>query len=60
MTVKTGSASDVSFGASGQYGVYDPHDRFSYLILGGDLVDPHPPDEPPHGVSPAASADGHG
>jgi hypothetical protein len=37
MTLKTGSASDVSFGASGMYGVYDPHDRFSYAILGGDL-----------------------
>ena len=37
MTVKTGSASDVGFGASAQYGVYDPHDRFNYLIAGGDL-----------------------
>jgi hypothetical protein len=37
MTVKTGSASDVSFGASGQYGTYDPHNRFSYAILGGDV-----------------------
>jgi hypothetical protein len=38
MTVKTGSAGDVSFGGSGQYGTYDPHNRFSYLILGGDLA----------------------
>ena len=37
MTVKTGSASDVSAGVSAMYGVYDPHDRFSYLIVGGDL-----------------------
>jgi hypothetical protein len=37
MTVKTGSASDLSFGASGEYGTYDPHNRFSYAILGGDL-----------------------
>jgi hypothetical protein len=38
MTVKTGGASDVSFGASGMYGTYDPHNRFSYAILGGDLA----------------------
>jgi len=37
VTVKTGSASDISAGASGMYGLYDPHDRFSYLILGADL-----------------------
>ena len=37
MTIKTGSASDLSFGASGMYGTYDPHNRFSYAILGGDI-----------------------
>jgi len=37
ITVKMGNASDMSAGASGMYGIYDPHDRFSYLILGGDL-----------------------
>ena len=37
MTVKTGRTSDVSAGASGMYGLYDAHDRFSYLILGADL-----------------------
>jgi hypothetical protein len=37
LTVKTGSASDASVGASAEYGVYDPHDRFSYLIAGADL-----------------------
>jgi hypothetical protein len=37
LTVKTGNASDVSLGASGMYGVYDAHDRFDYVILGGDL-----------------------
>jgi hypothetical protein len=37
LTVKTGNASDVSAGVSGMYGLYDPHDRFSYLILGADL-----------------------
>jgi hypothetical protein len=36
VTLKLGRASDLSVGASGQYGLYDPHDRLSYAILGAD------------------------
>jgi hypothetical protein len=38
LTVKTGATSDVSVGASGQYGTYDPKNQLSYAIVGADLA----------------------
>jgi hypothetical protein len=37
-TVRTGEASDLTLGGSVMYGTYDPANRFSYLIAGGDLA----------------------
>jgi hypothetical protein len=38
MTVKAAANADVSFGASGERGTYDPHNTLSYAIVGGDLA----------------------
>jgi hypothetical protein len=37
ITLKTGPFSDVTLGASGQYGTYDAHDELAYAIVGADL-----------------------
>ncbi len=37
MTLKLGSASDATLGASAMRGTFDPDNRLSYTILGGDL-----------------------
>jgi hypothetical protein len=37
VTHKLGDAADVTFGASGMYGPYDPFDRLAYAIVGADL-----------------------
>jgi hypothetical protein len=37
LVIKTGTSSEVSLGASAQYGVYDPSGRLGYLIAGGDV-----------------------
>lgn len=38
LTQKLGDLSDVTVGASGMYGTYDPRNEFAYLIFGGDLA----------------------
>src|SRR5207248_559096 len=37
-TIGLGAASTVSLGASGMGGRYDPQNRLSFLVLGGDFV----------------------
>jgi len=37
-TFKLGSAGDLTLGASGMYGTYDPSNDQSYLIVGGDAT----------------------
>jgi hypothetical protein len=37
LTVKTGDSSDVTLGASGMFGTYDPNNRLTYAIAGADL-----------------------
>lgn len=38
LTFKLGEASDLTVGASGMYGTYDPNNDQSYLIIGGDAT----------------------
>ncbi len=38
LTVRLDDNSDVTVGGSGMYGTYDPHQRFNYLIAGGDVA----------------------
>jgi len=38
LTYRLGDASDVTLGASGMYGTYDPNNEQTYLIFGGDLT----------------------
>ncbi len=38
VTVKLGESSDLTLGASGMYGTYDPNNDQSYLIVGGDAT----------------------
>ncbi|HSO40449.1 MAG TPA: hypothetical protein VLT33_48315 [Labilithrix sp.] len=38
LTFKLGSASDLTLGASGMYGTYDPSNDQSYAIIGGDAT----------------------
>ena len=38
LTQKLGELSDLTVGASGMYGTYDPSNRLSYAIVGADLV----------------------
>jgi hypothetical protein len=38
LTFKLGEASDLTLGASGMYGTYDPNNDQSYLIVGGDAT----------------------
>jgi hypothetical protein len=38
VTTKLGPSSDATLGASGQYGTWDPDNRFTYLIAGSDLT----------------------
>lgn len=38
LTWKLGSKSDVTLGASGMYGTFDPNNQLSYLIFGSDLT----------------------
>ena len=37
LTYKLGDSSDVTLGASGMFGTYDPENKETYLIFGGDL-----------------------
>jgi len=37
LTYSLGDSSDVTLGASGMFGTYDPENRETYLIFGGDL-----------------------
>lgn len=37
VTLKTGAMSDVTLGASGMFGTYDPENKLTYAIVGGDL-----------------------
>ena len=37
LTLKLSAVSDMTVGASGLFGTYDPEDRLSYAIVGGDL-----------------------
>ncbi len=36
VTTKLGSSSDLTLGASGMYGTFDPENRFAYAIFGAD------------------------
>ncbi len=38
VTVKLSGTTDLTLGASGMYGTYDPRDRFSYAIVGTDVA----------------------
>lgn len=38
LTFKLGEASDLTLGASGMYGTYDPNNDHSYAIVGGDAT----------------------
>jgi hypothetical protein len=38
LTVKTGGAADMTLGASGLFGTYDPENRLTYAIVGGDYT----------------------
>jgi hypothetical protein len=38
LTFKLGEASDLTLGASGMYGTYDPNNEQSYAIVGGDAT----------------------
>lgn len=38
VTQKLGALSDVTLGASGMYGTYDPNNELTYAIFGGDLA----------------------
>jgi len=37
MTLKLGPGVDLTYGASGMYGTYDPQNKFTYGIFGGDV-----------------------
>ncbi len=37
LTVKMGDASDMTLGASGLFGTYDPENKLTYAIVGGDF-----------------------
>jgi hypothetical protein len=37
LTMKTGPAADVTLGASGLFGTYDPENKLTYAIVGGDF-----------------------
>jgi hypothetical protein len=37
LTLRAGRASDVTVGASGLYGTYDPHNNLTYAIVGADV-----------------------
>ncbi len=37
LTLKTGPTADMTLGASGLFGTYDPENKLTYAILGGDL-----------------------
>jgi hypothetical protein len=38
LTLKAGERADVTLGASGMFGTYDPNDRLTYAIVGADLA----------------------
>jgi hypothetical protein len=38
LTYKLGDSSDLTLGASGMFGTYDPENQQTYLIFGGDLT----------------------
>jgi hypothetical protein len=38
LTVKAGDRADITLGASGMFGTYDPNNRLTYAIVGGDLA----------------------
>src|SRR4029079_2520719 len=38
ITARLGSVGDATAGASAMYGTFDPDNRLSYAILGGDLT----------------------
>jgi len=38
LTVKAGEKADVSFGASGMHGTFDPENKLTYTIVGADLA----------------------
>ncbi len=38
LTAKLGGSSDMTLGASGMYGTFDPANKLTYAIVGGDLV----------------------
>ncbi len=37
LTLKAGDKSDMTLGGSGMFGTYDPNNRLTYAIVGGDL-----------------------
>jgi len=37
LTLKTGPVSDMTLGASGLFGTYDPENKLTYAIIGGDF-----------------------
>jgi hypothetical protein len=37
LTMKTGPAADMTLGASGLFGTYDPENKLTYAIVGGDF-----------------------
>jgi hypothetical protein len=38
LTLKAGDRADVTLGASGMFGTYDPNNRLTYAIVGGDVA----------------------
>jgi hypothetical protein len=38
LTLKAGDSADITLGASGMFGTYDPNNRLTYAIVGGDFA----------------------